>query len=113
MPPGEAGRLEAVVAAALSIGEDHGLLVTITPTTSDPEIRAELDAITRLLEAAVAAARERGEVRGDLPVGWLALVLLQVVATVVETGPVADPAGRLELVLASYLHGVGGRPAGN
>jgi AcrR family transcriptional regulator len=109
-PPGEAARLEAVVAAALSIGEDYGLLITISPTTSDPDLRAELDAITRVLESAVAAARERGEVRRDLPVDWLALVLLQVIATVLETGPVTDPAARLDLVLTTYLHGVGGAP---
>jgi hypothetical protein len=54
---------------------------------------ARSDAITRLLEDGVAAARERGEVRRDLPVDWLALLLLQVIATVLETGPVAD-AGR-------------------
>lgn len=112
VPPGEAGRLEAVVAAALSIGEDYGLLITISPTTSDPDLRTELDAITRVLESAVAAARERGEVRRDLPVDWLALVLLQVIATVLETGPVTDPAARLELVLTTYLHGVGGGRSG-
>ena len=110
-PPGEVARLGDLVAAALSIGDDYGLLVSIDPTTTDPDLRTELDAITRLLEDVVAAARERGEVRRDLPVDWLALLLLQVIATVLETGPVADAAGRLELVLATYLHGVGGSPA--
>lgn len=111
-PPGEVARLEDLVAAALTVGADYGLLIAISPTTTDPDLRAEIDAITRLLEDAVAAARERGEVRADLPVDWLALLLLQVVATVLETGPVADAAGRFDLVLATYLHGVGGRPAG-
>lgn len=102
---GEAVLLDATIGAALASGDDYGLLAGISPTTTDPEVHAEFDAVARLMEGAVRAAVRTGAVRGDLPVPWLALLLTQLIVSVLDTSPVGGPAEQLDLVRRTYLHG--------
>ncbi|MFI0901157.1 TetR/AcrR family transcriptional regulator [Streptomyces sp. NPDC020983] len=106
---------EAPVAVALHryvenvIGVNRKWPVDLARMLADDVVRARRDACVRDVEAFLRRATGEGLLRDDLPPGWAAALLPQLMHLVARQLPDLSPAQAADVVVDTLLNGVGAR----
>ncbi|WP_075018260.1 TetR/AcrR family transcriptional regulator [Actinacidiphila rubida] len=104
---------EAPVAVALHryveniIGVNRVWPVDLARMLADEGVRERRDACVREVEVFLRRAVDEGVLRGDRPEGWAAALLPQLMHLVARQQPELSPAQAADVVVDTFLHGLG------